>query len=469
MNLREIDKRLTQCGWPEISPWWWNAYDTSRNVRNVVIRGGRRGGKSTTVCRIAVAEVLDEKHHVPPGDVGFYAIISATKEQAKERLQTCGKILTALNIEHKQTAEQILLADRPTGIRCFAATLKGAVSFTAVGALCDEVARWTDPDSGANPATEVLASLRPTMATMPHAQMWLVSSPWSTLDAHHKAVALGDTPAQKVFSGATWEMNPSLTESDTLALEPDYATWQREYAAQPMASDETRFFPASFIDLATARKPAISFQEFTHDGVRISRVVAGADFAFRRNSSTMVAIKEYANRMYRLVAAEERIPGALPLVPSKTISDLAGIALACGAEAIATDLHYVETVREVVETLDIGLLEYPTTSQGNAAAYVKTRILLSEDRLDLSLAPPRLIEQLKETTGQPTAEGGLTIKNKTKGDAHGDLVSALVCAVWALDQDATGEKLATGMRRYVRGGSSEESEIDGMPPESWRD
>lgn len=445
--LREIDRRLVAAGWNPISDWWWNVLERSRGVRNVVVRGGRRGGKSTTVCRFAVAEMLDPKHNVPPGDIGYFAIISATLPQAKERILTIAKILDVLEVPHKALTEQIMLHERATGAKAFAATLKGVVSFTAIGALCDEEARWQDPDSGANPANEVLSSLRPTMTTMPNAQMWHVSSPWSTIDVHHLMVEAGDNEAQRVFCGATWEMNPTVTEADTKALEPDYPSWLREYAAQPMASDETKFFPAEFVDAAGK----LSFQ-FEY----IEKTRGGGDFAFRKNSSALAVLQQMGVRV-RLVANEERVPGKRALIPSETITDLVGLAASHGADGVACDLHYIETVREHTEALDLELLEFPTDSEGINKAYVRTRVMLSHGWLDLSRASPMLLKQLKETTSKPTDGAGLIIKNPVKNGAHGDNVSALVAAVWALDQQTLDRKAAFGARRYPRGGSQKTS------------
>lgn len=418
-----------------------------------MIRGGRRGGKSSTVCRIAVAEILNEKHNVPPGDIGIFAIISATKEQAKERLKTCGQILSALGIAHHQTAESITLDDRPTGIRCFAGTLRAAVSFTSIGALADEIARWQDED-GANPAKEILASLRPTAATMPHAQFWLVSSPWSVLDEHHRMMAAGDGPSQRVFTGTTWQMNPSLTEADTRALEPDEPTWSREYAAVPMASEETAFFSYDFIDQAAVAK---------HEwwACRVERTVAGADFAFTRNSSALVVL-ERRNDFLRLTNAEERIPGIKGLVPSVTIKEFGRIASDLKADSVSCDAHYWESVREHLEDFPLDLVPYPSSTD-NAPTYVRTRVLLSEGKLDLSRAPKKLLDQLKNTTAQPTAAGGLTIKNKTVAGAHGDMVSALICAVWSIDQLPLGDKVVTGPRRFGATREPEEKDFPDMP------
>lgn len=449
----KMNDELVAAGWPDLSPWWRNAITEAyaAGVPSIVIRGGRRGGKSTSVCRVAVFETVWGDHVVPPGDVGWFAIISAERGQAKERLDTCAKMLDALGIDHKPTAERIVITDtRPEydqatrrGIRTFTASLRGVVSFTAIGALCDEEARWRDDDTGANPATAVLSSLTPTMASMPNAKVWHVSSPWSTLDAHHALVELGNTTSQRVFTGSTWEMNPTISEKRTHELEPDELSWQREYAGIPMPSDETKFFNAAAID--AARKAKVDYRIPT-------RVVAGGDFAFRRDASTVTVMEMHDDRM-RLVYDHELTPRpGHPLVPGIAIAHHCQQAQSRGADAIACDLHYIESVREVIDNdFDLELLEFPSGNDGIAKAYVALRVALSSGRLDLSMASERTIDQLKNTTCTPGDGATLLIKNKRTLGAHGDLVSSLVCASWASTRTPVEDKASFGARRFARG------------------
>lgn len=457
LSIRQIDDALADVKWPNISPWWWSVIDAVylTAVRNVVIRAGRRAGKSSTICgKIAVHEVLSDKHVVPPGDVAYFAIISADKDQAQERLDTCHKALKALGVAHRKTANEITLTDRNVGIKCFAATLQAVVSFTCIGYLADEMARWRDRDTGENPAKQIITSLRATMATQPNARGWHVSAPWSTLDEHHAMVVAGSSDAQLVFEAATWVANPTLTEEATHLLEPDFPSWSREYAGVPMPSDETKFFAAEFIDAAV---------NYKHTMMPPERTVAGADFAFRRNSSAMVALNVLGVR-FEVRTVEERVPGVRPLVPSKTITELCTIAEECGADSVACDLHYIETVRETTDALEMPLLEFPSDSDGIVKAYIRTRVLLAEGKLGLARAMPKLLQQLKETTSKPT-QNGMTLSNKVVDGAHGDLVSALVCAVWAADQTPLPGRIGAGDRRFARVEVADPSELTDLPPD----
>lgn len=389
-------------------------------------------------------------HVVPPGDVGWFIVLSADKTQAKNRIKTAHKALDDLEIAHRSTTEEITLANSPIGCKAIAATLEAVVSDTCIGTMCDEMARWRDKDSGANPAKDILTSLRPSMATMPSAKAWYVSAPWSTLDEHHKMFEAGCDESQEVYFGATWDLNPTITEADTHRLERDKVSRDREYGAIPMSSDESKFFAAAFIE--AARRPMF----WISLGIRN----AGGDFAFRRNSSALVVVDKGAGEKQKVLAAEERIPGDKPLVPSTTITDLVGVAAAFGCDAVACDLHYIESVREVTDKMSLALLDFPSDGDSIAQAYVRARVLLADGLLDLSGAPEELLTQLKDTTCKPTVTG-MTITNPIKDGKHGDLVSAFVCAVWAAEHHADiGDDALVGHRRFSRGGAIDDSQAE---------
>ena len=59
-RYREMDAQLVQAGFPATSPWWLETFGElyTRRKRTLVARVGRQGGKSTTLCRLGVAEAL---------------------------------------------------------------------------------------------------------------------------------------------------------------------------------------------------------------------------------------------------------------------------------------------------------------------------------------------------------------------------------------------------------------------------
>ena len=422
-QLLEQDARLVAAGFPPLSPWWRGAlercYATSK--RRMVLRVGRRGGKSSSLCRVAVAEVLYGPHSVPPGDLGVFAFVSTKKSEAAERLNTIAQILDALSIGYDRAGDTI----RPHGLnrawRVYAANYRTAVGMTLIGLVADEVARWRDDDTGANPATEVLRSMRPAMATQRHAREFLSSSPFAQLDAHYEAFAAGETAEQSVAAAPSWIANPTITEARCRELEPDEPTFRREYGAEPMPNSEATFFDGRELDAAVARHLA------GEDGTQPGDVLtAGADLAFRSDSSALAVVRRRGSVLRPLELVELR-PGETALRPSDTIEAFAHALARHGVPTVMADEHYAQSLVEHLEAFGLRRIPAP---HDVPATYVHARTLLHQGALELP-DHRQLLRDLREVTATPTAAGRISIRLPRRvGGGHADLVSALVLAIW---------------------------------------
>jgi hypothetical protein len=298
-KLDKVEGKLAAAGFPALSAFWRETFEAwyAGFRRQLVVRVGRRGGKSSSLCRLLVLEALYGGHVIPPGDVGIAAVVSVDRKEAARRIMTVAAILDAIGARYEKRDGALHLVDRPIVVQPFTASIAGVSGGTCIFALCDEVAKWRDADTGANPATEVLRSLRPTMATQPRARIVLSSSPLGSLDAHAKAFDEGDTGFQKTASAPTWEANPTITEADTRELEPDEATRQREYGAVPAEGSVESIYAPVVLDgasrkgaLALAARPGWSY-------------VAAIDPATRGNAWTLVVatVDERGRRIVVLV------------------------------------------------------------------------------------------------------------------------------------------------------------------------
>ena len=470
--LEALDARLVAKGWPAISPTWWEwireVYAHPR-VRTIVPRAGRRGGKSTTGCRLAVAEALHGEWNIPHGDTGICAIVSVNKKEATARLHTIEQILRALDYkqvrdpkevrEYSATAEEIrILVARgeegeltPITFRVYAATIKGVVGFTAIFVWLDEVSRWSDPDTGANPAREVYASIKPTLLSQPSSRVWLASSPLSTLDLHFDMFAAGDSESQRVFHAPTWILNPTITEQDTHDLEPDPLYWEREYKAVPTASTVSGLFDGGLLDEAAARKVEAC-----------DTFCAGADFGFTRNASAIaiVGFDEREGRVaLRRIEARRAAPGA-PLRPTQTVSEFAVIAREHECATMVADVHYQELVDEVLSRHGVTRLPAPAHPIDSAKLF---RRLLTDSKIALWGIPPTVLRQLKQVELVITASGSETIRLPVEGRMHADETAALLAAVWGLDRVAGGavDRCLTLLPRRFEAGHSEPDDEPG--------
>ncbi len=255
-RLDALDRALVSARWPATSPWWRETLGTfvASHRRQLVCRVGRRGGKSSTLCRFAVAFALSyDVSQIPPGDVGVIAFVSTTRDEASQRLRTIKAILDSLQVGYRPIEGGIEIAGRPIVCKVYPCTVAGVSGFTSILVIADEVAKWHDADSGVNPASEVLGALRPTMATQPGARIVLSSSPLGSQDAHAKAFDVGDDEYQCVAYAPTWVANPTIAEDATRRLEREPRVWTREYAAIP-AAGACAIWSAAMVDAAFATR-----------------------------------------------------------------------------------------------------------------------------------------------------------------------------------------------------------------------
>src|SRR5262245_62080077 len=135
-----LDRALVTAGFPATSPWWRAQLERFMHSgrRRWVLRVGRRGGKSSTLCRLAVAVALWGGWHVPPGDVAVIPFGSVDRDEAAARLRTIAAILHALGVAFDERGDEIELRDRRLVFRVVTCSVRGTVGFTSVAVFADE-------------------------------------------------------------------------------------------------------------------------------------------------------------------------------------------------------------------------------------------------------------------------------------------------------------------------------------------
>jgi hypothetical protein len=424
--LRAQDDVLVKAGWPPISPWWWNVlerfYESGR--RQLVLRVGRRGGKSSTLCRVAVAEVLHGGHAIPPGDAGMFAFVSVKRTEARERLRTIRAILDALGEKYDERGDEVALRFDPYVFRVFTATMSGVVGPTCVGAVCDEVAKWHDDDTGANPATEVLNSLRPTLLTQPRAHMFLSSSPLGELDAHAQAYRQGNDARQLVMHAETWVANPTVTEAQTHTEEPNEDVWRREYAAIPMEGTEESLISAVLLDSAQRIKPGDVPRE---TGVTYN---AAMDPALVRNAWTLaVCARRWVDgKIKRTVVATREWRGTqgTPLRPDAVLAEVARVLRGYDLDVVDTDEFHGQSLAVIAEQPHINLVVriHPTSAKDKIERYESLLTQLSDGVVELP-CEPRVRADLLAVRRLLTPNGFVIRLPETPDGRHCDHASAI--------------------------------------------
>ena len=151
-------------------------------VKEAFLLIGRRGGKSrfSALCAAYLAAFIDWRPFLAPGERGYIVVIGADRRQCRMimgylRSFLCDTPLIA-DLIVRATAEELELSNGVT-IEVATCSYRTIRSRTVIAGLCDEACFWASED-GSNPASEVIAALRPAMATIPNARLLCASSPY---------------------------------------------------------------------------------------------------------------------------------------------------------------------------------------------------------------------------------------------------------------------------------------------------
>lgn len=433
---RAQDRVLVDHGYHPTSPWWLEQLErlwTHPTAFRLVEQVGRRGGKSSTIVRVAVAEVVDRDWSVPPGDpCHVFAFFSVKRGEAIARLDGVEQVLRVRGIAHHRSRDDlgpyIRLADRPLEWRALPANFRTAVGFTLVGFVADELARWIDNESSSNPATHVLQAARPAMLShmAEGAHEYLISSPMAEEGAHWDAVSQGDTADQVVAIASTWEANPTLSREDcerlarTEARDGEDVVMERDYGAvaQPLSA-VGRLDPGLIVWLEQPPEPEPG-----------DAVVSGSDLGMRRNSSAQcVAYLRGETYLVALVDEMQPEPGE-PLRPTVVCSQHRANLERLGAASTMADGHYRESLREAFLGSELVVLDAPKQASG---PIVRLRTLMQEGSVRVWCGEQmreRLSEQLRGTRLVPTPNGLSVLMQTARDGSHCDIVAALALCVW---------------------------------------
>ena len=190
--------------------------------------------------------------------------------------------------------------------------------YTVVAALCDESAFWRS-DESANPDKEILAALRPAMATIPNGLLIGLSSPYRRAGALYEAYRdhYGkDGDAVLVWQADTQTMNPTVPKSvidDAYARDP--ASASAEYGAQ-FRSDVAGFLQEEWIETA------VDHGRFELPSSDDTQYRAFCDPSGGGRDSFTLAITHREGEQFILDLCRERRP---PFNPTAVVDDYAQV------------------------------------------------------------------------------------------------------------------------------------------------
>lgn len=425
----EQDRQLVAAGFPITSDWWLG--EICRFVRTArtrwVARVGRRGGKSTTSARLVVCWALHGWWSVPPGDTAIVPFISVDRREAGGRIRGLEQILDALGIEYERRDGELEVREpRHVIFRVATCTVAGVVGFTSIAIVCDEVARWRNNATGANPAGDVVASLVPTMAGIEGAWIAMLSSPLWVNDFHAAQFERGEDELQQISWAPTWVARPNLTEEQTHRLEPDEAVWQREYGAEPSEGVE-QWFGANAIEQSITADPPPDNPQARYT-VSIDPAFDSDLFGYCVTASHLVAGRR-VTWVHEIGAWDPRDAINTPGELARKACELAG---KYRTTRILSDQYEGSSFGELCRQHGCYLEVIPMLGGMGPGSKTQKFRSVRLAMLDGSLKMPRdpeLIRELGEVRGVFSDSGQERVEQERSEKGHGDRVSAMVTGV----------------------------------------
>lgn len=221
---------------------------------------GRRGGKSQVAALLALylSCFFDYSDRLAPGEVATVMTIAADRKQARAVMRYTSGLINSnpmlARMVLRENSEQIELDNR-TVIEITTASHRSVRGYTLAAVICDEIAFWHN--EGANPDKEIIAALRPALATLdgklialssPYAKRGILWDAWRRYFASdHARVLVAQAPSRT--------MNPTLPQEVVdQALQEDREAAQAEYLAQ-FRGDISTFLDADLVADCTRPKP----------------------------------------------------------------------------------------------------------------------------------------------------------------------------------------------------------------------
>ena len=388
---------------------------------------GRRGGKSRVMALVAVFLACFKQYTLAPGERGVVMLLAADKKQARVLRRYIGAFLDLTPLLDvmvtRRTTETIDLSNG-TSIEVHVASYRTTRGFTCVAVVCDEICFWRTDDESANPDSEVLNALRPSMATIPGALLMAISSPyakrgeaWDTFKRYWGV----DQSDVLVWRATTREMNPAVRESVIeRAYEKDHTSARSEYGAE-WRDDISTFLDRAQLEAlveagATVRPCRHGVKYFAH-----------CDPSGGRSDSMTLAIGHQEGDTVLLDYLAERRP---PFNPDDVVAEFAGALKHYGVNVLQIDGYAAEWVPSAFARVGI-TAELPKkmagTTKANAAItttdhYRAMLPLVTTGNLSL-LDHKRLINQLSALERRVTPGGKEQITHPP--GSHDDLAASV--------------------------------------------
>jgi len=398
---------------------------------------GRRSGKSRMAGAIAV-RCASRHYDLAPGEAAVVAIAAADKAQARVLYAyACAPFTTPTSRALTVLRDLVLRRTRfaldlagGTSIEVSANSFRSIRGRSFCVALLDELGFWRDEASGDNPASEVIAAVRPALASL-HGQLIGLSSPFAKsgplFDVHARSFGKDD-PHTLVWQAPTRVMNPTISQrlvDEAYDRDPESAA--AEWGAQ-FRDDLTALLTHErlrAVVIAGRRDDLPPLADVDHVGVTDLASGSGTD------SATLAIVHAELDGDRVVVVVDALREARPPFSPALLVAEHAALLRSYGEGEVWGDKWGAGFTDALYGRHGIRYRALPMT---RSEAYVQFLGLVNSGAVELP-EHPRLLQQLSRLQRRPGAAGRESVDHPASG--HDDLSNVVAAACVLLHQAAS--------------------------------
>lgn len=412
-----------------------------------LVIGGRRGGKSETIGRIAMFEAIFGGHErvLAKGQRGLIPVISPLREQSDEILGYVRGLASLPPIARKlakaPTRYSVLL-NTGIEIRVMTADAINVSGPTIVTVIRDEWAKWPGNES-TMPDAEIEKSLRPALAPVrgaPPRRLIGITSAYIQAGLAHKTDTdcFGvPTATTLVFHGTTEVFNPNI-DRDWLANErlKDPSAYAREYGCVWQPAIIEGYFPMEVV----VRSVDTGRDARPQRGIQGVYYYAAIDQAFRNDLFALSIVSRQRRDDGKTITTVEGIwtwrgkgDGA-PLNTEEKSAEIAGILKAFGCDRCSADQFAFDPLREAFARNGIVLQLKPWHASTKPAKFAKVRTGLTDGLIRFP-DDPELVREFCNIRAKLTQSGGQQIDAGSGTDDRAHATVLAICDAMEAEPD----------------------------------
>jgi hypothetical protein len=368
---------------------------------------GRRSGKTSKIAAtIALYEAFRD-HHLTLGDRGYVMLIAPTKKQAKIAMRFIRAFVKSSPLLKqylaRERSEEVELTNG-ISIACYPCSYIAVRGVSVICVVCDELAFWQHEETAANPEEEVLAALRPAMATFATGKLIKISTPF-----RKEGILWRELQQRAELDHLVWQL-PSAIMNPTIqgrildeARKRDESKFHREFLAQ-FTTDIAGWIATDVLEACVVRNRT----ELPR--VENGTYVAAVDPAFQHSDFALAVLHQKADGPI-VVDRVERWEGTKkePLGYEWVCGEIARIVKEYGIREVWGDQYCAAVIKQYFDKLGIRYHEYTFGTHTRADLFGNLRHLLVQRKIEL-LDEPILLRELRALEESSTPNGNIDIR-----------------------------------------------------------